>query len=115
MVIIYITNNKKMIMFENFDDLYDKFFNKNLGKDLNEPDKVVKFNKNGNSYEQKVWDLEDGTIIKTSMISNSKGETINSRMGRSSLNESLLNEALDIAVEEERYEDAAKIRDYLKK
>ena len=30
-------------------------------------------------------------------------------------NESLLNEALDLAVEEERYEDAAKIRDYLKK
>ena len=52
-------------MFENFDDLYDKFFNKNLGEDLNEPDKVVKFNKNGKTYEQRVWDLEngDGSII----------------------------------------------------
>ena len=102
-------------MFENFDDLYDKFFDKNLGEDLNEPDKVVKFNKNGNSYEQRVWDLENGTIIKTSIVSNSSGTPINSKMARSSINESLLNEALDLAVEEERYEDAAKIRDYLKK
>lgn len=111
----HITNNKKIIMFENFDDLYNKFFNENLGEDLNEPDKVVKFNKNGNTYEQRVWDLENGTIIKTSMVPNSSDKSTNSKMGRSSLNESLLNEALDLAVEEERYEDAAKIRDYLKK
>lgn len=102
-------------MFENFDDLYNKFFKKNLGEDLNEPDKVVKFNKNGKSYEQRVWDLDNGTIIKTSMISSDLGESVNPKMGRNAMNKSLLNEALELAVEEERYEDAAKIRDYLKK
>jgi hypothetical protein len=98
-----------------FENLANEWYKKHLGITLNEPDRVVKFNKDGKSYISKFWELPEGSITRTSIDHNLKGDTVNSKMDISPIDESLLNEALDIAVEEERYEDAAKIRDYLKK
>ena len=114
-------------MFDNFDDLYNKFFgdkkndkhfkkmfdlmnklNQNENpegeKELGEPDDILRFEENGFIFEKKYWFVEGGSIIKIEMV-DSPFETKTKEKPLS------LEGQLELAISEERYEDAAKLRD----
>lgn len=125
-------------MFENFDDLYNEFFGgkkrkkddhldrmkklldklnnfEDFGtgienpyeKELGEPDEVTTYTEGPYTFEKRVWNLPTGQMIRVRMIgtpfdddNKGKGVTITS-----------LEDELALALSEERYEDAANIRD----
>jgi protein-arginine kinase activator protein McsA len=88
----------------NFKDSF-KINNEN---DMGEPTSVTRFEEDGYTYEKTEWINEFGRMVKYEMI-NSPFET-------SGIKKELpLEKQLQLAVSEERYEDAAKIRDELKK
>lgn len=109
-------------MFKDFNDMFndndDKF--KNLlkilsegisnqlnggNKNLGTPTSVEKFDEDGFSFEKKTWKTSFGTITMIEMVndsSNIKPNKVN------------LEDELNRAIKEERYEDAAKIRDKIK-
>jgi|TARA_R110000782_G_scaffold15939_3_gene46105 excinuclease UvrABC helicase subunit UvrB len=113
---------------ENFDELFNEFFNKKDKEkefdpnDLNDlealsdtlaneliheletvPDEISYFEEDGLYYERKIWFMEHGMIMKT--ISSKKPlESISS-----------LQERLEYVIKIEDYETASKLRDQIKK
>lgn len=76
--------------------------------ELGEPSSVERFEKNGYTFERTEWENEHGKIVKIEMV-NTPFET-------SGIEKEIpLEKQLELAVSEERYEDAAKIRDEIKK
>ena len=72
--------------------------------ELGEPSSVSRFEKNGYTFEKTEWENEHGKIVKVEMV-NTPFET-------SGIEKEIpLEKQLELAVSEERYEDAAKIRD----
>ena len=108
-------NNKENKPFSKlFDDISDLFNNLNSSLDdlnvshdkkLGEPDEVIKYEENGFTFEKKIWNLNNGQMVKVDMIST----PFDSVKGKVSLEKQL-----ELALNEERYEDAAKIRDEIK-
>lgn len=106
--------NNKNKNSEEFKRLIEKMFN--MGEsfsfknesDLGEPTSTTTFTENGYTFQQSVWETENGNIIKVEMI-NTPFETSGIK------NEITLEKQLELAVAEERYEEAAKIRDEIKK
>lgn len=117
-------------MFDNFEDFLNnlngkrekneeikKFIEKMLNmreslnndeSDLGEPTSVSRFEKNGYTFEKTEWENEHGKIVKVEMV-NTPFET-------SGIEKELtLEKELELAVSEERYEDAARIRDEINK
>jgi excinuclease UvrABC helicase subunit UvrB len=83
-------------------------FKINSENDMGEPTSVTRFEEDGYTYEKTEWVNEFGRMVKYEMI-NSPFET-------SGIKKELpLEKQLQLAVSEERYEDAAKIRDEIKK
>lgn len=72
---------------------------------LGEPTKVEQFEEDGYTFEKQTWVTEAGVITKIEMI----GSPFKNRSSELSLEAKLAK-----AIEEERYEDAAKIRDEIK-
>lgn len=68
------------------------------------PTKVERFEEDGYTFEKQTWETEYGSMIKIEMINT----PIKSR-------ELPLESQLASAIKDERYEDAAKIRDEIKK
>jgi len=72
--------------------------------ELGEPSSVSRFEKNGYTFEKTEWENEHGKIVKVEMV-NTPFET-------SGIEKEIpLEKQLELAVAEERYEDATKIRD----
>jgi len=118
-------------MFESFEDFLNnlngrsekndeikKFIEKikNMGEslgnndesELGEPSLVSRFEKNGYTFEQTEWENEHGKIVKVEMV--------NTQFETSGIEKEIpLEKELELAVAEERYEDAAKIRDEINK
>lgn len=82
----------------------------NYEKDLGEPDEVEKYEEDGYVFEKMVWYVNGGTVIRVNMIT--------TPFDVDNINEVedilYLQQKLDMAVEEERYEDAAIFRDKIK-
>ena len=114
-------------MFEDFDGLFDNLFNQRKIKNLEslnefmskfkfknedelnktEPTSTRLYKKNGYTFQESVWETELGRIVKVELVSK-PNETVN--------NDNLsLESKLELAIQEERYEDAAKLRDEIKK
>jgi len=119
-------------MFEDFDELFENYFNKrknrmssfdelfnemffNLSKsyllneklkeddsELGPPDKVLEITENGASFTKSIWNTPAGYIVKVELANNNKKNIP-------------LEEKLKMAIETENYEEAAKIRDEIKK
>lgn len=77
--------------------------------DLGEPTKVVRFEENGYTFEKRVWELESGSIIKIEIVGTPYDKAFASKK------ELTLEDKLKLAIEEERYEDAAEINKQIKK
>lgn len=123
-------------MFEDFDELYNKYFGKRYPSDrmkeimdmmnklnegiefgglsdlendfnneLGEPTSVDKFEENGYVFERTTWDTEHGKMMKVELLY---------RVGDEPKPELTLEEKLQLAIEEENYEEAAKLRDIIK-
>jgi protein-arginine kinase activator protein McsA len=76
--------------------------------ELGEPSLVSRFEKNGYTFEQTEWENEHGKIVKVEMV--------NTQFETSGIEKEIpLEKELELAVAEERYEDAAKIRDEINK
>ena len=111
-------------MFDNFDEFFNKKNNNNeklqkfieslmnmresLKNDdeskLGEPKSVSRYEENGYTFEKTEWENEHGKIVKVEMV-DTPFET-------SGIEKEIpLEKQLELAVAEERYEDAAKIRD----
>lgn len=97
-----------------FGDISDLFNNLNSSLDdlnfshdkkLGEPDEVIKYEENGFTFEKKIWNLNNGQMVKVDMIS-TPFDSVNGKVS--------LEKQLELALNEERYEDAAKIRDEIK-
>ena len=130
-------------MFENFDDLFNDFmdgknedphlkrmrdlqarlndFDDKEGDivnphedELGEPDEVIEFSEGEYIFEKKIWNLEHGTMIKVDMISSPLDASI-SGIKISKPEKRNLSQELELAVREERYEDAVAIRDKINK
>lgn len=76
-------------------------------KELGEPILVQIFEEGGYVYEKSVWEVETGTVVKIRMISTpfdvDNYENLDKLL--------TLEQRLELAVQDERYEDAASIRD----
>lgn len=78
-------------------------------RELGEPDIIQKFEEDGYVYEKSIWYVDNGTVVKVKIIS-TPFDVEDSDLLSNRLN---LEQRLDLAVKEERYEDAASIRDKL--
>ena len=79
-------------------------FNNDNESELGEPSSVSRFKKNGYTFEKTEWENEHGKIVKVEMV--------NTPLETSGIEKEItLEKELELAVTEERYEDAAKIRD----
>ena len=114
-------------MFDNFDEFFNKKNNHNeklqkfieslmnmresLKNDdeskLGEPKSVSRYEENGYTFERTEWENEHGTVVKIEMVG-SPFETSGIKK------EMPLSKQLELAIAEERYEDAARIRDEIK-
>ena len=114
-------------MFDNFDEFFNKKNNNNeklqkfieslmnmresLKNDdeskLGEPISVSRYEENGYTFERTEWENEHGTVVKIEMVG-SPFETSGIKK------EMPLSKQLELAIAEERYEDAARIRDEIK-
>ena len=114
-------------MFDNFDEFFNKRNNNNeklqkfieslmnmresLKNDdeskLGEPKSVSRYEENGYTFERTEWENEHGTVVKIEMVG-SPFETSGIKK------EMPLSKQLELAIAEERYEDAARIRDEIK-
>jgi hypothetical protein len=126
---------KRKIMFNEFDDLFDKYFNNNDDpfkrmrnlvnrlndfesiddnggnpheRELGEPDEVTEFNENGYTFRRSVWDTEGGSIVKVEMVSSPLDIGFTAKRDKNGLS---LDAKLKIAIENEDYEKAAELRD----
>lgn len=108
-----------------FDDKNGSLPNPYEGE-LGEPDEVTRYNEGPYVFEKKVWHLESGHMVKVDMVFHplddiepSEGEDIVDNFrdivfggGKWKRN---LDEQLESALADERYEDAAYIRDKIKR
>jgi len=125
-------------MFEDFDELYDRFFGgkgkgdsdeekkakrliDNLNNfddanvdgfnpfesDLGEADEVETFDENGYTFQRSVWNLKEGQIVKVEMVSSPMDVGFTPRVKK----KLTLEDKLEIAVKNEEYEEAARLRD----
>lgn len=102
------------------DDLIDKLnsfhvvapnmIEDNHEKDLGEPDEIEKYEEDGYVFEKMVWYVNGGTVIRVNMIT-TPFDVENIGEVEDKL---YLQQKLDMAVNEERYEDAAILRDKIK-
>ena len=83
---------------------------KNDKSDIGEQISVEIFKEDGYTFEKTVWKTEDGLITKIEMV----GTPFEEIGKQTTLNVVPLEVQLTKAIEEERYEDAAKIRDEIK-
>ena len=79
---------------------------KELDKNLGEPDEIKSYEENGVFFQKQIWHTKHGQIIKT-IISDVPFKKKKTRVP--------LENQLEIAVEEENYELAAKLRDRISK
>jgi excinuclease UvrABC helicase subunit UvrB len=96
------TNNKFKKIVEqlfNFDKPIDKF-----NFESEKPTKVERFEEDGYTFEKQTWETEYGSMVKIEMVN-----------APTKSRELPLESQLAKAIKEERYEDAAKIRDEIKK
>jgi hypothetical protein len=114
------------MLFNNFDDLFSEFdknneeFEKFMGRLLNlknanksllgEPISVEKFVQDGYTFEKTTWKTEDGLVTKIEMVG-TPFEKREKPIVKERFDEIPLEVKLARAIEEERYEDAARIRD----
>lgn len=103
--------NKRLDEIQKLIEQMLNFTNSNYGApNLGEPTSIESFEEDGCTFEKKTWVTENGVITTIEMT--------NSPMDRKTANPSLdevsLQKELAKAIEEERYEDAAKIRDSIK-
>jgi excinuclease UvrABC helicase subunit UvrB len=82
-----------------------------INNSLGEPDKVEYYEENGVYYQKQIWNTTHGQVIKTVIsdvpFKNKKTETKKTRVP--------LETQLEVAVKEENYELAAKLRDRITK
>lgn len=113
-------------MFEDFDELFNSLFNQRKRNNLDslnefinklrndnmenpdngEPTSKRTYVKNGFTFEETTWENEFGKMVKV--------ELIDTPLNRPKVKEISLEEKLELAIKEERYEDAAKLRDAIK-
>jgi hypothetical protein len=109
-------------MFEDLDEIFgDLFSNMNKFKDikkgmksessLGEPTEIIIFDEDGYIFEKKIWKHDGNTVIRVKMISSPMDIYVNPTNRKISF----LEKRLELAVESENYELAAKVRDELKK
>lgn len=113
-------------MFENFDELFNSLFNQRKMKDLKsfnefynklrgdrmenpdkgEPTSKRTYIKNGFTFEESIWENEFGKVVKL--------ELVDTPLNTPNEKEISLEDKLELAIKDERYEDAAKLRDMIK-
>tara|TARA_R110001606_G_scaffold130253_2_gene265597 strand:+ start:318 stop:719 length:402 start_codon:yes stop_codon:yes gene_type:complete len=127
-------------MIDDFDELFDKFFNdkgdKNKSKkirslidrlnsfddvnptrfnpdenELGEPDEVDTYEDNGHTFQRSTWNLKQGSIVKIEILESNIDIGFDSTVNK----KLTLDEKLEIALECENYEEAIIIRDKMKK
>jgi excinuclease UvrABC helicase subunit UvrB len=98
----------KIFYLNEFDDLFnDGFLNKKTNLDETKLNKEVEEGEDENyKWKKETWSSADGSFFKTKTYYTPKF------LSKKEL--SLLKKELELAVKEERYEDAAKIRDEIK-
>ena len=100
-------NNKKLQKFiESLLNMRESL-KKNDESELGEPKSVSRYEEDGFTFERTEWENEHGTLIKIEMI-DTPLETNGAKK------ELPLEKQLELAISEERYEDAARIRDEIK-
>jgi hypothetical protein len=112
------------------EDFFDKFNKKNMDfeklmqrimnlrnslkndneSELGEPTSVERFEQDGYTFEKTTWKTEDGLVTKIEMVG-TPFEQSERPIVKERLDEIPLEVQLARAIEEERYEDAAKLRD----
>jgi hypothetical protein len=90
------------------EDLNNEDFANPYGEKLGEPDVIENYEKDGLHFEKKIWNLEHGQMIKINMLSTPFESNIKTN------NVLSLEKQLELALNEERYEDATKLRDEIK-
>lgn len=105
----YFNKNKK----SSFNTLFDEMFlklnksyllnenNKEIENDFGPPDKVLNITENGVSFTKSIWYTPLGHIVKVELTGGKQ-------------NEISLEKKLKLAIDSENYEEAAKIRDEIK-
>jgi hypothetical protein len=107
----------------NFEDLHGEHMDNPHEKELGEPDEVITFEENGYVFEKRIWNLKHGQMVKVNMVFSPLGD--NEGYDGSDIVDNFrdivfggkkrsLSEQLELAVKEERYEDAVAIRDKMK-
>lgn len=114
-------NNKSKIddlinRLNNFKDITGEELNEN--SELGEPTSIEEYTKNGIIYEKKVWEINGGKIVKIE-IKEVKMDTpidipINIKP-TSRFNKASLEDKLQYAIDNENYEEAARLRDEIAK
>jgi len=100
-------NNKKLQKFiESLMNMRNSLKN-NDESELGEPKSVSRYEENGYTFERTEWENEHGSVIKVEMVG-SPFETSGIK------SEMPLEKQLELAIADERYEDAARIRDEIK-
>jgi len=104
---------KRMIeMLTNFRDI-DEDIEKEMDASLGEPDQIERFTENGMYIERRVWHTPTGDLIK--LIASDRPLESTGLKYCVPISEKSLQEKLDEALASEKYEEAAKLRDELKK
>lgn len=98
---------KKLIdNLNDFDDANMSGFNP-YENDLGEPDEVETFEEKGYQFQRSTWNLKEGQIVKVEMVSSPLDVGFTSHIKK----KLTLEEKLEIAVKNEEYEEAVKLRD----
>jgi len=108
--------NRRSLDFEKFMERIMNLKNSLKNDDesnLGEPISVETFNQDGYTFEKTTWKTEDGLVTKIEMVGN-PFEQRERPIIKERIDEVPLEVQLARAIEEERYEDAAKIRDEIK-
>jgi cysteinyl-tRNA synthetase len=108
--------NRRSLDFEKFMERIMNLKNSLKNDDesnLGEPISVETFNRDGYTFEKTTWKTEDGLVTKIEMVGN-PFEQRERPIIKERIDEVPLEVQLARAIEEERYEDAAKIRDEIK-
>ena len=92
----------------NFEDLHGEHMDNPYEKELGEPDEVTTYTEGPYTFEKKIWNLPTGQMVKVQMVSTPFDDD---RVGSGVKIDDTLEEQLASALSEERYEDAAIIRD----
>jgi cysteinyl-tRNA synthetase len=108
--------NRRSLDFEKFMERIMNLKNSLKNDDesnLGEPISVETFNQDGYTFEKTTWKTEDGLVTKIEMVG-TPFEQRERPIIKERIDEVPLEVQLARAIEEERYEDAAKIRDEIK-